>query len=282
MTVPPIRRLRSVLYVPASRPGMLAKLPSRRADAFVVDLEDGVAPGDKARAREAVRQAGEAGQLPGGRWMLRVNAPETEWHSGDLKLVEASGPAALVLPKAEDEAVVRDVATFAANSDVATVLMIETARGVGCARELAGAHDAVVALVYGSADLRRSLGARPDADRRWEAHAMGEILLAARMHGCLAIDSVHFRYDDLAALEAEARVARGLGFDGKSCIHPAQVEVVECVFSPDTEEIAWARAVVDGWREQAGDERGVVVIDGEMIEALHVDVARRVLEASGD
>lgn len=275
-------RLRSLLYVPASRPGMLGKLPRRVADAFVIDLEDGVAPADKQAAREYVRHAASAGHLPAGRSLLRINRGGTVWHDDDLALVEEVVPTAVVVPKAEDPAAACAIATFCERRGILTALMIETAVGVGRVRELASVHPGITALIYGSADLRLSLGARPDPARRWESHAMGEILLASRMYGCLAIDSVYFHYRDVDGLEAEARLACDLGFDGKSCIHPVQTAVVERIFSSTAEELAWARAAIAGWREQDGDRRGVVVVDGEMIEALHLDVARRILDRASE
>ena len=155
--------------------------------------------------------------------------------------------------------------------------MIETARGVGRARELAAADDSVSALFYGSADLQRSLGARPGTDRSWERHAMSEILLAARMAGCAAIDAVTFEFRDRAKLEGDALVARELGFDGKSCIHPDQLGTIHRVFASTPEEVDWAERVLETWQTQEGDRSGVVVMGQEMIEALHLDIAQRIL-----
>jgi citrate lyase beta subunit len=270
--------MRSVLYVPASKPKMLSKLWGLQADAFVIDLEDGVAPGEKDGARRHVRRAHAEGLLPGDRWWLRINGSGTVWHSEDLDLVSELSPPGAVLPKAEDPEEVADLAETWARGGTVTALMIETARGVGRTRELAGANPRVTALIYGSADLRRSLGANPDPQRSWELHVLSEILLAARMHGCLAVDAVHFRFRDLEALEGDARIARDLGYDGKSCIHPAQIDVIHRVFSSTPEETRWARSVLQAWDEAQGDRTGVVVVDGEMIEALHLDVARRILD----
>ena len=265
-----------MLYVPAHRPRMLSKLASIPADYFVVDLEDGVAPVEKAAARRNVREAAAQGQLPQ-RWALRINHDESEWFAGDLQVVDELQPAAVVLPKAENPAVVRRLAVRRAAERTAIVLMIETARGVGRARELAAADPSVGALFYGSADLRRSLGSRPGPDRSWERHAMSEILLAARMAGCAAVDAVTFEFRNSERLESDARVARELGFDGKSCIHPGQIETIHRVFSSTPAEVDWAEGVLEAWREQDGDHAGVVVMGNEMIESLHLDIARRIL-----
>jgi len=275
MTGPP----RSVLYVPASRRPLLERIPALRADLVIVDLEDGVAPAEKDAARENVRQAVAAGALAGDRpFMLRVNGGPTGPPPEDLTLVGFAKPAWVVLPKAEDPGLVRLLATRFADHGADTALMIETAAGVGCARAMAGAHAGVRMLILGSADLRLSLGSRPDKKRRWERHALAEVLLAARCHGCAAIDSVYFRYRDEPGLRAHARIARDLGYDGKSCIHPAQVPPIHDVYRSGRDEIAWARRVLAAWAAGDGALRGIVAMDGEMIEALHVTVAERILQ----
>lgn len=268
----------AVIYVPASRPSMLAKLPDLDADAVILDLEDGVAPGDKQGAREQLLRAAREDLLAAGApcW-LRVNPIGTPWHEADLDLARRLPLRGIVLPKAE---CVEEVRRSFRQLDLAGAengLMIETARGVGRVRDLAQAEDSVALLIYGSADYRLDLGARPDAGREWERLALQEILLAARMADCLAIDGVHFEFRDLAGLECEAALTAGLGFDGKSCIHPGQIETIRRVFSPGAEQLAWARRVLEAWREQDGDSRGVIVAEGEMLEALHVRLARRIL-----
>jgi len=277
-TRPALPPVRSLLYVPASRRRMLAKLPSVQVDGVVIDLEDGVAPGDKSTARANLRAAADARTLDEGPpWSLRVNSVDSPWHDDDLLLAADLRPARVVLPKAEEIDRVVVLGEFVSTWDGRVGLMIETARGLGRVRELAGAHPAVDLLVYGSADYRLAMGARPDPGREWERHALHEILLAARMHDCGAIDAVFFRFRDNAGLRREARVARDLGYDGKSCIHPAQVSTIHEVFASTTDEVAWAESVLVAWSDQDGDSRGVVVLDGEMIEALHVRVAERIL-----
>jgi citrate lyase beta subunit len=155
--------------------------------------------------------------------------------------------------------------------------MIETAAGVASAMDLLGAHAGVCMAIVGSADLSLSLRARPDAKRAWEYHALSQILLAARRHGRAAIDSVYFRYKDEAGLKAHALVARNLGYDGKSCIHPSQISTIHRVYASTPKERAWARRVLAAWADGQGAAKGVVAMDGEMIEALHVTVAERIL-----
>ena len=269
---------RSLLYMPASRRALLDTIPSTTADAVIVDLEDGVAPQDKDAARESVRAAVAAGTLtPDRPWMLRINAGRSGPVQDDLVLVGFAKPPWVVLPKAEDAGAVATLAARFAEHGAATALMIETATGVVEARALAGAHPQVRMLIVGSADLRLSLQARPDEGRVWERHALAEVLLAARRHGAAAIDSVYFPFKDEAGLRRHATVARELGFDGKTCIHPRQVDAIHDVYRSTPEEVAWARRVVEAWAMHCGAVKGVVAMDGEMIEALHVTLAERIL-----
>jgi citrate lyase beta subunit len=263
---------------------MLGKLPTLPADAVVIDLEDGVAPVEKSAARACVLRARQEGLLDAGpAWSLRVNAADSRWFVEDLELAVELRPPRILLAKSDSVDSVAFVGSSCSGWGGRLGLMIETARGVGRARELAGCHPSVDMLVYGSADYRLSIGARPDPARAWERHALHEILLAARMHGCAAIDAVHFHYRDAEGLRRDALVARDLGYDGKSCIHPAQVSTLHEVFCSSPEEIRWARRVREAWSEQDGQRRGVVVADGEMIEALHLRLAERILaRAPGD
>lgn len=269
---------RSVLYVPASKKQLLDKVLGIPADLVIIDLEDGVGPDEKDAAREHVRHAVAGGTLGGRPWMLRVNGGPAGPPAEDLTLVGYAKPPGVVLPKAEDPAVVRSLAARFAEHGATTALMIETAAGVARAVELAGAHADVRLLILGSADLRLSLGARPDGERSWERHALSEVLLAARVHGAAAIDSVYFRYKDTEGLRRHAGIARDLGYDGKSCIHPSQIAPIHEVYASTPDELAWARRVLDAWTAGRGATVGVVAMDGEMIEALHVTVARRILE----
>ena len=209
--------------------------------------------------------------------MLRINPPRTPWHYDDLDLVAELRPPLTVLPKAEHPEAAQALVRHCGRWDGRVALMIETARGVAAVRDLAAAHPAVEMLILGSADLRRSIGARPDRGRDWEMLPMQELLLAARAYGCAAVDSVFFHYKDDSGLREHARVAREMGYDGKSCIHPSQVATIHEVFASSPEEIAWARDVERAWREEDGGSRGVVVVDGEMIEELHLQIARRIL-----
>jgi len=275
MTRPP----RSVLFVPASRREFLAKIPALTADLVVVDLEDGVAPGEKAEARDNVRAAVSSGVLGGERpWMLRLNGGPLGPAPEDLMLVGFARPSIVALPKAENPEEVRALAARFVDHGAATALMIETAAGVAMVMELLGAHAGICMAIVGSADLRLSLRARPDAERAWERYALSQVVLAARRHGRIAIDSVYFQFKDARGLKRHAAIARDLGYDGKCCIHPSQIPIVHEVYASSDDEVDWARRVLAAWAEGNGAARGVVAMDGEMIEALHVTLAERILE----
>lgn len=275
MTGPP----RSVLYVPASRQRYLEKVPTLAADLVLVDLEDGVAPAQKDAARDHVRAAVASGHLGRERpWMLRLNGGRLGPPAEELTLVGFAKPAIVVLPKAEDPQFVHALAARFADHGAATALMIETAAGVARAMELMSAHASICMAIVGSADLRMSLHARPDPSRVWEHHALSQILLAARCYGHCAIDSVYFHFKDDVGLRAHAAIARHLGYDGKSCIHPEQVPAIHEVYASTPEEILWARRVLAAWDAGNGAAKGVVAMEGEMLEALHVTAAQRILD----
>lgn len=268
----PLRR--SLLYVPASSEAMLRKAGSRGADAVIVDLEDGVLPDAKEDARARAERLWLELDLGGSEVLLRVNAPGTPWHEADLDVAARIRPAGVVLPKCEEPG---RVAAVAARLGAAPLfLMVETARGVLAAAELARVPGAA-ALLFGAADFRASVRASRDPGEAELALARGTLVLAARAAGIEAFDTPFFDYRDDAGLERSARRARTLGFDGKTCIHPGQVAIVNHVFSPSEEEVARAERIVAALETAAREGRGVATVDGEMVEPLHAAEARRTL-----
>jgi citrate lyase subunit beta/citryl-CoA lyase len=266
---------RSLLYVPASSEAMLRKASLRGADAVIVDLEDGVLPDAKEAARAQAEQLWLELDLGAAEVLLRVNPAGTPWHEGDLTAAARIRPAGLVLPKCEDPASVVEIAARLEGTPL--FLMVETARGVLQATELARTPQ-VAALLFGAADFRASIRASREADEGELLVARATLVLAARAAGVEVFDTPLFEYRDEAGLERSARRARALGFDGKTCIHPAQVAVVNRIFAPTGEEIARARKVVDALEAAARDGRAVATVDGEMVEALHAAEARRTLD----
>ena len=269
------RLRRSLLYVPASAEAMLRKAPSRGADTIIVDLEDGVLPGAKEEARAQAERLWLELDLGTAEVLLRVNAPEAPWHEDDVAAAARIRPAGLVLPKCEDPAAVAAVA--ARLGETPLFLMVETARGVLAAPELARVPQ-VAGLLFGAADFRASLRASSLPDEGEILVARSALVLAARAAGVEVFDTPFFAYHDEAGLERSALRARALGFDGKTCIHPAQVAAVNRVFSPTPEEVERALKVKEALEAAAREGRGVATVDGEMVEGLHGRQARRTLE----
>ncbi len=277
---------RSLLYVPGDREAMLAKAAGRGADGLILNLEDAVAPANKDAARAAVVNA--LAELDFGRAevCVRVNPPETEAGQRDLAAVVPAGPDAIVLPKVGSVEVVRGAAAIVTRLEAAAGLpagrvrlmcMIESAAGVVAAAQIAGCDQRVAALIFGANDLAEDLGCAPLPGQGLLLHAACQVVLAARAAGIDAIDTPHMNIQDAAGLHAAARLARDLGFAGKSAIHPGQVAAINAAFTPTAEQVAWAErvlALVPGGDEQA---LGAALLDGQLIEAPHVARAKRIL-----
>ena len=274
------RRRRSVLYLPGSSQRMMAKAGARGADVLVLDLEDGVHPGSKTVARDQVRQALEKFDWGDSEIFIRANGLDTPWGSDDIDMIAAVRPKGAILPKAESAKTVALVVE-ALGPSVPLFLMIETATGVLEARALARTHN-VGGLLFGAADYRKNMRAGPLPDESELLFARGQVLHAARAANIDAFDTPWFHYKDLDGLEASAYRARQMGFDGKTAIHPSQVPVINRVFSPAAEEITRARRIVEVMQRALAEGRNVATLDDEMVEALHVEEARRVLSRSGE
>jgi citrate lyase subunit beta / citryl-CoA lyase len=267
-------RRRCILYLPGSSEKMMEKAGSRGADVLVLDLEDGVHPDRKGEARERVRTVYR--QIDWGRSevFVRANGLDTPWGEKDLAMVAELCPRAAVLPKAEEVSLVARAATLAGN--VPLLLMVETARGVLAAAELARLPR-VEGLLFGAADYRESVRAGRLPDESELLFARMKVLLAARAAGVEAFDTPWFEYKDLEGLEASALRARALGFDGKTAIHPSQIDTIHRVFSPTPEEVERARRVVDVMEQAFAQGKNVATLGNEMVEALHLKEARRIL-----
>ena len=266
--------LRSMLYVPASNARALAKARDLPCDALILDLEDAVAPAAKQEARAALAAAlaerGQAAQLR----LVRINGLGTPWGAEDLAAQAGWECDGIVVPKVDEAA---DLDAVAARTERPLWAMIETARGVLRAAEIC-AHPRLSGIVMGTNDLGREIGLRPTADRFALLTALQGALLAARAHGVAAIDGVCNALDDAARLEAECAQGRDLGFDGKSLIHPAQIAAANAAFAPGAEEIDLARRRIAAFEAVLAEGQGVAVVDGEIVEALHVEAARALLD----
>jgi citrate lyase subunit beta/citryl-CoA lyase len=259
----------------------MEKARSLPADVVIFDLEDAVAPDQKAPARTQVAAVVRAGGYGGREVVVRVNALATPWGAGDLEAVAPAGADALLLPKVESAETVRDALAVldARRAPVALALwcMLETPRGILNASAIADSHPRVAALVMGTSDLTKDLHARHTHDRLPLVTSLELAVLAARAAGIAALDGVHLDLDDGAGFAAACRQAADLGFDGKTLIHPKQIAGANEAFAPSVEDVTWARRVVAAHADAAARGQGLVLLDGRLIENLHVEDARRVL-----
>jgi citrate lyase subunit beta/citryl-CoA lyase len=279
----PHARLRSVLYTPGANERALEKAKSVPADALILDLEDAVAPGAKEQARERVCAAVAAGEFGGRVVAIRVNGTGTDWHDDDLRAAGAAGPDGIVVPKVASAQEVREIAAglAAAGAPERTRIwaMLETPAAVLAAQEIAAATERLTVLVMGTNDLGTELHAEHAPGREPLLTSLSLCLLAARAAGKMILDSVYNDVRDVDGFEAECAQARRLGFDGKTLIHPGQVEICNTVFSPSEAELGNARRVIEAFEEAQRAGAAVVTVDGRMVEKMHVERARRLLSA---
>jgi len=262
-----LHRVRSLLFLPASNPRAIAKAREAAADLVVLDLEDAVKPADKRSARAAAVEAVASDwPMP---VAIRVNAVASEWHSLDLDAVAQSRADLVVVPRSISAHLVHGIAETVSKPALA---MIETAAGVLAAAQIA---DVTAGLIAGTNDLRSDLRLPLDATRDPISASLQMIVLAARASGVAAFDGVFNGLDDPEGFLREAEEGRRLGFDGKSLIHPNQIEPCHRAFAPSAAEVERAKALVkafEGGAERFGDE---------MIERMHIEAAQRVLERAG-
>lgn len=273
----PIVPRRSVLYMPAHNVRALEKARHLAADCIIMDLEDAVSPSMKTSARQqalaALREGGYGNRVVA----IRVNAINTEWFEDDLNAVINSAAAAVVLPKVEDPQTVQHVADRLPEG-MAIWAMIETPRGVASVESIAVSHSRLEVLVMGTSDLAKELRIPHRADRLGFLYSLERCVLAARLAGVDIIDGVHLNLGDMDGFLSVCEQGRDLGFDGKSLIHPDQIAVANTVFAPADEDIEKALRILDAWQEAEAKGSGLVVLDGKLIENLHVAEAERLLQ----
>lgn len=274
-----LRPRRSVLYMPGANERALEKAKTLPADALILDLEDAVAPDAKEAARERVCAA--VGTYGSREVTIRVNGLDTEWHDADLRAAAAAGPAAVVVPKVNSAAEVHNIERAlelgGAPEHTKIWAMVETPVAMLHAEEIATASDRLTVLVMGTNDLAKELHAEFVPGRAPLLGGLSLCLLAARAAGRVILDGVYNDVKDDAGFAAECLQGRQFGFDGKTLIHPSQVEPSNRIFAPSAAEITHARRVIAAFTEAEAEGRGVAIVDGRMIENLHVDNARRVL-----
>jgi citrate lyase subunit beta/citryl-CoA lyase len=272
---------RSILFMPGSNARAMEKAATLPSDGVVFDLEDAVASDAKERARAQVIDAVRARDYGHRELVVRVNGPGTPWGGADLAAVATTRVSAVLLPKVESrEALGHALGILDAHRAPPTLAlwcMLETPRGILNAAAIATASPRVGALVMGTSDLTKDLRARPRRDRLPLLTSLELCVLAARAAGVAALDGVHLDLDDDTGFEAACRQAADLGFDGKTLIHPKQIAKANEIFAPSREDITWAQRVIAAHAEAAAHGQGVVLVDGRLIENLHVEDARHVV-----
>ena len=274
------RPFRSVLYIPASRARAMDKARTLPADAVIFDLEDAVAPTEKVAARTTLAETLAEGGFGARALLVRINGFESGWAEDDLAAVAPTRPEAVLLPKvngaADVEALARLLDSRPETAETRIWAMMETPRGALNAGEIAAAPR-MAGFVLGTNDLAKDLGARFRADRLPLMGALQLCLMAARAEGLVAVDGVYNAFKDLDGLRAECEQGRDLGFDGKTLIHPDQLAVANAVFAPAEAETDLARRQIAAFEEAQARGEGIAVVDGRIVENLHIVTARRTL-----
>jgi citrate lyase subunit beta/citryl-CoA lyase len=280
-TDPTLRPRRSVLYMPGANERALEKAAGLPADALILDLEDAVAPDAKAEARDRVCEAASSGRYGAREVAIRVNSAGTPWHDDDLRAAAGAGPAAVVVPKVDSPATVHAVekALDAGGASATTAIwaMLETPAALLRAEEICSASERLTVLVMGTNDLAKELRAEHVPGRQPLLTGLGLALVAARATGKVILDGVYNDIKDAEGFEAECVQGRQMGFDGKTLIHPSQLEPCNRIFAPAPEDVERSRRIIEAFEQAEAEGRGVVAVDGRMIENLHVEQARRIL-----
>ncbi|MCK0198037.1 CoA ester lyase [Ancylobacter sp. 6x-1] len=284
----PLRPRRSALFMPGSNPRVIEKAPTLPADCIILDLEDAVAPEQKAQARDRVAAAIRGGGFGYREMVMRLNGPDTPWFEADLAAAAAARPDAVLVPKVSDPElpglIGRKLAALGAPPTVRLWAMIESPAAVLKAEAIAAtARDPasrLSLLMLGTNDLAKETGARIVPGRApmlpWIAHCV----LAARAAGIGIIDAVWNDFRDIEGFAAECAQAADMGFAGKSCIHPGQLAPCNAAFTPPAAEVEEARAVIAVFERPENAGRGVVQMEGRMVERMHADIARQVVALS--
>ncbi|MCE6968857.1 (3S)-malyl-CoA thioesterase [Cereibacter sphaeroides] len=265
---------RSVLYIPGSKERALEKAQGLAADAIIFDLEDAVAHDEKLHARDLLKRTLETTDYGPRIRIVRVNGMDTEWGRDDVAAFVGSKADVILIPKVSSAADVQAVADLI--PDVPLWAMMETALGMLNAAEIA-AHPRLTGMVMGTNDLAKELGSRFRPDRLALQTGLGLCLLAARAYGLTIVDGVYNAFKDEDGLRAECTQGRDVGFDGKTLIHPAQLDIANEVFSPSEAEITLANRQIAAFEEAERQGLGVAVVDGKIVENLHIVTARQTL-----
>jgi citrate lyase subunit beta/citryl-CoA lyase len=270
-----------MLYMPGSNSRALEKGRTLPADALILDLEDAVAPEAKTKARQQILDALAEGGYGKREILVRVNGLDGEWGRDDIAAMAGSGADAILLPKVESAEMVRQaeevMAENGAPADMAVWCMIETPLGVLHAEEIAWGSSRVGGFVMGTSDLAKDLHCLHTPGRLPFVTSLSLCILAARAHGLAILDGVHLDLDDDEGFAESCRQGLEFGFDGKTLIHPKTIAKANEIFAPAADEVAWSRKIIAAHEEAAAQGKGVVVVDGKLVENLHVENAKRIV-----
>jgi citrate lyase subunit beta/citryl-CoA lyase len=263
--------------MPGSNARALEKAATLPADALILDLEDAVAPDAKGLAREQVCAAVKARRFGKREVVIRINGLDTPWGHDDAEAAAAAGPDAILVPKISGVADVAHAEQHIAEAPRACRLwlMMETPQAIFRANEIAAAGGRLACLVMGTNDLVKELRAQHTPGREPLLASLNLTVLAARAHSLTAIDGVFNDIADAQGFEAVSRQGRALGFDGKTLIHPSQIEPCNRIFAPDPDEVARARAILAAFAKPENKDKGAIALDGRMVELLHAEIARQ-------
>ncbi len=279
-----IRPRRSVLYMPGSNPRALEKAKDLAADCLILDLEDAVAVAAKLDARTLVMDAVKAGGYGRRELIIRINSLDSEWGEGDMKAACAAGPDAILLPKVESAAMISQaedmMVKFGAPENTKIWCMMETPRAMLNAAEIAASSARLTCFVMGTSDLVKDLHAHHTNLRLPVLTSLGLCILAARAENVEILDGVFLDLNDDEAFRASCLQGLEFGFDGKTLIHPKQLAGANEVFAPSPSELEFARRIIAAFAEAEADGKGVVLVDGKLIENLHVENAHRLVTLS--
>lgn len=281
MTTETIRPRRSALYMPGSNARALEKARTLPADVVILDLEDAVAPDAKDTARTQVCEAVKAGGFGGREVVIRTNGLDTPWFSADIAAAAAAGPAAVLVPKVSTTAHVRRIEAALASAPASLKLwaMIETPLAILNLREIAaeadGAARRLAVFVVGTNDLVKETRADLSAGRAPAMYWLQATVTAARAYGIDVLDGVYNNFRDMDGYRRECLEGRALGMDGKTLIHPDQIALANELFAPKPDDVTWARKIIAAFEDPSTTGKGVITLDGKMVELLHRDMALR-------
>ena len=275
-----IFRRRSALYMPASNARAIAKARTLDCDVVILDLEDAVAPDEKDAARGRVVETLRDGGFGTRELVVRVNAPDTRWYADDIAALQAADMAAILVPKLSSTDDLTAIRALIGDDGPPIWAMIETCAAILALPALtaAAATTRLTALIVGTNDLAKQMRCRLGADRVPLIPALTATIMAARAAGIVALDGVCNSLDDTSRFAAECAQGAMLGFDGKTLIHPSQIDTANAAFGPTEDEVAWARAIVAAFAQPEHADKGAIRLNGQMVERLHLAEAEATLE----